>query len=478
MVNDYETLYNLLLDSIPSTIILLDQDLRVRSANSHFLKKSNQRKVEIVGQKIQAVFPQVFFEEFDLEKEIREVFEYNRPSQERKLIYRAPGVPQSTYFYRVLPFGETGEISHAMVVMDDISQQVQLDREMKQVEDHLSSIVDSASDIITTVDQAGIIQSWNPAAEEISGKTLSDVAGKHFVSLFGAELRNSITQTLNSVAASKVNLMSEWPLVAVSGEVKNISWVCSPLVGSEGRALGLVMTGRDLTKQKKLEQQLIKSQKLTSLGVMAGGIAHQVKNPLAVCSSAAQFLKNGELTRDESVQCAEKIYTSTKKASSIIENLLNFSKPGEEGGREIVGLQELLHETMALVKNQAMVNQVELVEDFLEEPIFLHINRELIQQAVLNVLLNGIEVLQGGGTLTIAIKKMNSFVGIAISDTGPGIPKQIQQKIFDPFFTQASGTGLGLSICHSIIELAGGTIEVESLLGEGATFTIFLPLPG
>lgn len=418
------------------------------------------------------------FEEFELEKEIREVFEYNRPSPERKLVYRAPGVPQSTYFYKVLPFGETGEISHVMVVMDDISQQVQLDREMKQVEDHLNSIVNSASDIITTVDQDGIIQSWNPAAEAISGKPLPHVAGKQFVTLFDKELHRSITRTLNSVASSKVTLMSDWPLVAVSGEVKEISWVCSPLVGSEGRALGLVMTGRDLTKQKKLEQQLIKSQKLTSLGVMAGGIAHQVKNPLAVCSSAAQFLKSGELTRDESVRCAEKIYTSTKKASSIIENLLNFSRPGEEGGREIADLQELLDQTIALVKNQAMVNQVQLEKSFLEDPIFLHINKELIQQAVLNVLLNGIEAMQGGGTLTVVIVKKNGFAEIAIGDSGPGIPEHIQQKIFDPFFTQASGTGLGLSICHSIIELAGGTIEVESVLDQGATFTIFLPLPG
>jgi signal transduction histidine kinase len=237
--------------------------------------------------------------------------------------------------------------------------------------------------------------------------------------------------------------------------------------------------GRDLTERRKLEAHLLQSQKLAALGVMAGGIAHEVRNPLAVCSSAAQFLLQEQDDPELRQECARKIHAATKRACMIIENLLRFARPSVETELKQIDLASVLTETLSLVITQARVQKIELVTQLPPEPVWISGIEALLQQAFLNLFLNTIKAMPEGGILTTALDCGKDGVRVRISDTGHGIAPRDLDKIFDPFYTTApvgQGSGLGLSICYSIIKQHLGAIEVDSQPGVGTTITVRLPI--
>lgn len=237
--------------------------------------------------------------------------------------------------------------------------------------------------------------------------------------------------------------------------------------------------GRDLTERRKFEAQLLQSQKLAALGVMAGGIAHEIRNPLAVCGSAAQFIMNNDITPEFRRECAQKIYAGIQRASMIIENLLRFARPSVKPDIKEINLNALLEETLSLVTNQARIQKIELRVQFPPEPILINGMEALLQQAFMNLLLNAIKAMPDGGVLSLTLERTDSEAWISISDTGQGIAPRDLPNIFDPFYTTApvgQGTGLGLSICYSIIQQHCGTISVDSATAQGSTFVVRLPL--
>lgn len=155
--------------------------------------------------------------------------------------------------------------------------------------------------------------------------------------------------------------MGAWDFIKKEGGRITVSWVCSPMKNDLAETVGIVAVGRDETEQRRLEMQLLQSQKLAALGVMAGGIAHEIRTPLAICSSAAQFLKDGDLTPDFLQECADKIQVGIEKASFIIENLLRFARPSERTEMAPVDLVAVLKEPLALVANQARLQKIGIV---------------------------------------------------------------------------------------------------------------------
>jgi len=257
-----------------------------------------------------------------------------------------------------------------------------------------------------------------------------------------------------------------------------ISWACSRMLDDEHRIVGLVAVGRDLTERKRLEAQLITSAKLTSLGVMAGGIAHEIRNPLAISSAAAQLLLERPDDEEFRKEATGRIYSGIQRASYIIQNLLKFARPPEER-MVAMGINEALEETLSLLANQLRVQRIELRKDFAPDLPPVVGNKSLLQQAFSNMILNACNAMPDGGSLTITTRvNSDSQVEIEFADTGRGIPKESLSKIFDPFFTTmpvGKGIGLGLSISYSIVQQHEGTIEVVSQVGQGAIFTIRLP---
>jgi len=468
---------------------VIDRALRIVSVNRNFLEKTRREEQATLSRKVEEVFPQVLLKYTRLDEKVQEIFRTGKPVEGGKFAYRAPSLPTRTYYYRLIPLslsprpGEVeGGVENVMLLMDDITEREQLGEEVRRAERHLASVVDSAYDLVVSMDSEGRILTWNRAAERTSGFRPEVVKGQYLPGLCVEEdqqkMKSWLTQLTRGQFAKKsieINLRTK------GGEEVPISWVGSRMLDDEHRTVGLVAVGRDLTERKRLEAQLIQSAKLTSLGVMAGGIAHEIRNPLAISSAAAQLLL--ERPEDEELRegAVKRIHSGIQRASYIIENLLKFARPPEE--RMVsMDISEALEETLSLLANQLKVQRVELRKDFAPDLPQVVGNKSLLQQVFSNMILNACNAMPEGGTLTVATLATKAGVEIRFADTGVGVPPEHLVAIFDPFFTTmpvGKGTGLGLSISYSIIQQHQGTIEVESQEGQGSTFIVRLPVtPG
>jgi len=474
----YEKLYAMLLDAIPSSVLLINRDMRIVSANQNFLKKSRKTIADTTDRALDEVFPDTILERMDLARRIRQVFEKNERIAGERMTYRAPGVPMRIYYYSILPFAWDGVVESAMLLMEDVTEQVRLSEEVRRVERHLASVVESANDLVCSTDIEGRILTWNAAAEKISGYGLDEVNGSPFFRYCTPDHGEEAGRVFSRLKTKKGSSTAEWDLVTKHGNSVPISWVFSPMKDDQSRCIGIVAVGRDLTERRKFEMQLLQSQKLAALGVMAGGIAHEVRNPLAICSSAAQFLLEDGITPEFMRECAEKVQAGIQRASIIIENLLRFARPSASAEMTRVNLSSVIVEALALVANQTRIQKVTLQRRFPDAPVVVSGVPSLLQQTFVNLFLNAINAMPNGGTLTVSIEREQTELLIRVTDTGIGMSKADVERIFDPFYTTSppgKGIGLGLSICYSIVKQHFGSIEVDSVEGKGSTFTVRLP---
>ncbi|MDP8240857.1 MAG: ATP-binding protein [Candidatus Hatepunaea meridiana] len=479
MVRNFsKKLYTMLLDAIPSSVLLINEDMSIISANRYFIEKSQRSLSTTIGYRLEDVFPAIILENLKITSQIRQVFKNNKATDGQKMTYRAPGLPLRTFYYTILPFKWEGNVESVMLLMIDVTDQVRLSEEVRRVERQLASVVDSASDIVLSTDTDAKILTWNPAAEKVFGYTYNEANGKSFFDYITDYNGKEIKKVFNKTKTGTKSQMIECSVITKRGIDIQVSWVISPMKNDFSRTIGIVAVGRDLTEQRKLEMQIRQSQKLTALGVMAGGIAHEIRNPLAIASSSAQFLLEEKIKPEFRKECAKKIHTAIHRASFIIENLLKFARAPIKTDMEKVNLLSLIHETLSLISNQAKIQKIDMRSHFLDEVIIISGNTTLLQQMFMNLFLNAINAMPDGGNLIITEKRMGSEVLVSIEDTGRGIPKAQIEKIFDPFYTTSpvgKGTGLGLSICYSIAKQHFGSIEVDSVPDKGTIFIVRLP---
>jgi len=478
--NYYEMLYNLILEAIPSSVLLIDRNLRVISANRNFLEKSRCSAEGAIGRRLEEIFPAVILDNLDIISRIQHVFESNQPTDGERLTYRVPGVPMRYYYYRIMPYSREGRVYGVMFLMEDITEQIRLSEEVRRVERHLSSVVESASDIVLSMDLNGRVLTWNTSAEKVSGYSFREIQGEPFSRYCAPDIREDVDRALEMQKNGGKYHMAEWDLLTKQEAMVSVSWVLSPMKDALSKVVGVVAVGRDLSERHKFEMQILQSQKLAALGVMAGGIAHEIRNPLAVCSSAAQFLLEDDLVPAFRRECSEKIYRSIRKASEIIESLLRFARPKEKTAVGSVDLVSTIKETLSLVANQARIQQVTTTTKFPQEPVLISGVGSLLQQVFVNLFLNAINAMPGGGVMAVSVENLGTReVRIGVTDNGKGISSEEIDKIFDPFYTTSpagQGTGLGLSVSYSIIKQHFGSIEVESTPEQGSSFWVRLPV--
>jgi PAS domain S-box-containing protein len=477
-LRDSEEQYRLLFDSVPSSVLLIDENLRVALANRNFLRKARRSPADTLGRPLNQVFPDVILEELGLERQIREAFASKQSFQGQRLTYRAPGVPLRTYAYSLIPILQGACAEHVMFLMDDVTEQIRLGDEMRQLERHLASVVESANEIVLSTDITGRILTWNRAAERLSGYTLYEVKGRFLLEYCVECSREQVRAFFAGEALQSGSGTAEYELITRKGAHIPVAWVFSPMKGDKEQIVGIVAVGRDLTERRKFEQQLLQSQKLAALGVMAGGIAHEIRTPLAISSSAAQFLAEDDITPEFRKECAEKVQVGIHRASVIIENLLRFAHPSAQVDMMPVNLSSALQEALTLIANQARIQKIEVACDFPAEPVLTLGIASLLEQVFLNLFLNALNAMPDGGSLKITLERMSQEAVVQVSDTGCGIASADIGKIFDPFYTRApvgKGMGLGLPISYAIIQQVSGSIEVETVPGAGSTFTIRFP---
>ncbi len=269
-----------------------------------------------------------------------------------------------------------------------------------------------------------------------------------------------------------------------------------PLIDEEGRLYAIVHYLKDVTSQRRIEQQLIRTDKLASLGTLVAGIAHEINNPLGIIAGFSEALLDrasdtvltGVMEFEDFPEYLKTIHSEIFRCKGILKSLLEFARPSGGTFRKI-DINELIKEVLLLLKHRTAKLKHTLKLDLNREVPKIYADAGSLRQLLMNLLLNAIYFTPEGGSISIktsqddsegGARKNNcsSYVRLSVADTGSGIPEDLVDKIFDPFFTTrpvGEGTGLGLTISHRIVEEHGGTIDVESKPGKGTTFTIALP---
>jgi signal transduction histidine kinase len=256
--------------------------------------------------------------------------------------------------------------------------------------------------------------------------------------------------------------------------------VISPIVDGNDHVVGFLGAHRDITEQKILEQQLVRSQKMESIGTLAAGIAHEVGNPLTSISSLVQVIQR--TTADSfAKEKLELIKDQINRIARIIRDLVDFSRPSAYVIKP-TDVNKAVHEALNIVQYGKKVKDIAFTLELAEELTSLPVVPDQLAQVFINVFMNAVDALEGKpGSIWISTRQNGEHVEVLVKDSGKGILPGDREKIFEPFFTTKAvgqGTGLGLWVSYGIVESFGGDIEVESELGKGSTFKIRLPIKG
>jgi len=328
---------------------------------------------------------------------------------------------------------------------------------------------------VLTIDLENRVESWNPQLEELLGIPPSEALGGRIEEV----LPHDLTVEIASRAPSDhVSSIYRFHLNTRANHHRVVNVSIAPLLGKSGARLGHLVLLDDITQRVRLEDQMVQTEKLTSLGLLAAGVAHEVNTPLAVISNYIQMLAKQIPTDDPRQKTIERIVKQTFRASEIVNNLLNFSRTG--GAEPVaVDLHSVLEETLTLVQHPFKTARVSVVRNYTAElpPVLGSATR--LQQVFLNLFMNARDAMPNGGMLEVRTGAQNGSVEIEVSDTGTGIPPENLHRIFDPFFTTKAtgrGTGLGLSVSYGIIKEHAGKVEVRSTPGKGTSFRLEFPV--
>lgn len=341
------------------------------------------------------------------------------------------------------------------------------------------------------------VKTFNEEASRITALAPSEVEGKSLEELPPqlAPMRALMERTLREGRAfTQENVEIRLP----RGDSIVISLQTSVLSGSDGSVLGVIATLKDMSLIKQMELQLLRNERLSALGEMAAGVAHEIKNPLnAIQGFAARLAQKMEDPSHK--KYAEIIVEESKRMDTIINDVLEYNRTRKPEKRE-TDLHALLEEVLAFMPAKLEKSGVTLARELDPELPRVAVDPDKMKQVFLNLMINAIHAMPQGGTLTIRTRReegmipadrvedaeafllqqvflQQKMVSVTIQDTGCGIPKENIPRLFHPFYTtKTTGTGLGLSICHKLVEAHGGFIRVDSTVGVGSSFTVYLPL--
>ncbi|HZD96260.1 MAG TPA: ATP-binding protein, partial [Candidatus Sulfotelmatobacter sp.] len=352
--------------------------------------------------------------------------------------------------------------------------------EYERLKDFNENIVESISVGVLAVDLEDRIESWNSQMEVMYAMPRSQVLGERLSEIFPSSFVEEFYRVRQNPG---IHNLYKFRLHTRAGDTRTANIAIAPLVTRKFNVIGRLIIVDDITERMELESQLSQAEKLSSIGLLAAGVAHEVNTPLAVISSYAQMLSK-QINGDAKLgPLLEKITRQTFRASEIVNNLLNFSRTSATEFNE-VDLNKIIAETLTLLEHQLKTSRIKVDAHLYAGLPPIHGNAGKLQQVFLNLFLNAKDAMAGkGGILSISTSNGDA-VQVTISDSGAGIAPEHIQKIYDPFFTtktspresQGRGTGLGLSVTYGIIQEHAGKIRVDSQPGLGTKFYLEFPL--
>lgn len=370
----------------------------------------------------------------------------------------------------------------AVAIENSLLYQEQQERasELKLLKEFNESIIESINVGLLAVDLDGRVTRLNSALEHILDLRRDAAIGKRVEELFSDDFADTLWQVLGESGWRLKQIRNIYKLhtatLANRSLVVNIA--LAPLQDGLGQTGALVVL-EDVTARISLEEQLQQREKLSSIGLLAAGVAHEVNTPLTGVSSYTQMLLGMLSENDPKHALLQKVRTQAERATNIVNNLLNFSRTGSATEFGELDIIRVLDDTLQLLEPQMRRSQIEIVKNYDLDSRFVHGNAGKLQQVFTNLLLNARDAIPDGGRIKLSTgRDDDGEINVEVSDTGIGIAPENVAKIYDPFFTTKGvgrGTGLGLAVSYGIVQEHAGHISVESTPGKGTAFRITLP---
>ena len=367
------------------------------------------------------------------------------------------------------------------LIAKDITEKLQKEEEIKYLRSYLDYTIEGIEDAVITVDFEKAILFWNRGAEKMFGIPAQEAKGKKIWDLFQDQIIEELSANLieEKMLERNSSYTTECKMKSQLGSFFPAILSVSLLKDNSGNPIiGYVFVIKDITDMKRLEQQLLHSEKLASLGSMISGITHELNNKLGPVLGYSQLLKKAKL-KEEELEMVNKIELSALGAKKVIGSLLGFSKQNKPE-LNLIDINNTIKKVISLLKFKFESSNLKLETDLLDKMPLTMVDENQMEQVLLNILNNAIQAIENkSGIISIRSFRKGETIFIEFSDNGPGIKEENLKMIFDPFFTtkqQGKGTGLGLSVCYGIIQNHNGKIYADSIEGEKTTFTIELPV--
>ena len=480
-----------ILDSLPYKIMVVNMDMTIDSVNQTFLREFGRTSDQVIGKHCYEVRYGVdkpcgegnrscYLE--DIKKTgriISTIHEFHSPEGEER--------------YEVITVSpildEQGSIVQLLEASRDVTDRIKLEREVQKSKTFFENVIQSTVDGIVVVDTKGNVLIFNEGMERLTGYSAKEIIDSgHLSSFYDIDVAKENMRKMRSDQYGPVGKLNPTSMTVTTkaGEEIPVTLSASLITihGKEMGSVGVFTDMREILKMRKdLEEahlQLVESERIASVGKMAAGVAHEINNPLSGIMIYAELLKESLKDEAQPLSDIQEIIDQTLRCKKIVSELLEFSRQSI-GKPSYFSMEDMITKSLNLLINQAVFQDIEVKKDI--EPDMPEMVGDLgqLQQVFTNLFINAADAMEGKGKLDITAKydtEKSQFV-ITVSDSGPGILESLRDKVFDIFFTTkpvGKGTGLGLSISQNIIKLHGGNITFECPPDGGTTFMIELPL--
>ncbi|MCX7880314.1 MAG: PAS domain-containing protein [Ignavibacteria bacterium] len=469
------TLLKSIFDSLQDLTFVFDLNQRITKVNKAFCKFFGIQEQQVIGARCYEIL-----NKSGIECSKEEIFNIIANICETKVtlvkIYTSKEPTEIFWEATFTPiFDDYGNIYLILTAWHNISEMMKLRREIENLEKKLRSFVNNAQDWISMKDIEGRYIIVNPVIAEAFGKRPEEFIGKTPEEVLPANLAKTIRVHDSLVLRSgKPAMFNE--IINMNGEERHFRMLRFPLTDQTGKIIGTCTIGRDTTNEVQLMERLIQSEKLAALGRLAAGVAHEINNPLTGILSFAESIAeelepNNPLREDVQI-----IVRETLRCRDIVQNLLDFAKQ-HTPKLEVVSPNEIVRQSIELIHKIPSFKDIQILVDYDTNIPMIKADANQIQQVILNLILNSADAMNYKGKINVITKyfRNQNKCTISVEDNGPGIPKNLLEKIFEPFFSTKNTSGLGLAVSWGIIERHNGTIEVDNAPNGGAIFTIVLP---
>ncbi len=469
--NFLQNIFNNLAD-LAIVIDLEHKILRVNKKFADFLKRNTE---ELIGKDFYEVL-----ENNQLLGNIENSYELNKKILENKhpitLIKISETSDENHWEITRAPiFDKNGNINSFLCTWRRITERVRLYRDKELAEYKFRSFINSARDWISIKDLDGRYIIVNPVIANSFHLPAEHFVGKKPEEVFPEKLAQTINNHDKLVINTKTAHYFD-EIINIDGIDHHFKTVRFPLTDYKGELIGVCTIARDTTNEFKLQEQLIQSEKLAAIGKLAAGIAHEINNPLSGILAYAESLQYDLENNPQLKADAEVIIRETLRCRDIVRNLLDFAKQDKPQLQKI-NPNTIVHNTMSLVKKLPQFKDINIQINLKDKIPDINSDPMQMQQVLLNLLLNAADAMKYKGKILITTdyNRRNSNCIISVEDSGPGVPDNLMDKIFEPFFSTKGTSGLGLAVSWGIVERHRGTIEIDSAESGGAIFKILIP---